>query len=189
VASPDGDVPTELEAAPAPRSGFLATYGLIAIIVVVVLVADQLTKSWAVSRLSSDPFDAGIHVLGSLRFKLAFNSGMAFSKGEGKGKIIGAIALVIVGSMVWFARSVHDTLSRIAIGLVIGGALGNLSDRVFRAGVEGVPKGFLGGRVVDFVYVGWWPTFNVADSCVVIGGILLAIATLRLPTEPKPKPA
>jgi signal peptidase II len=179
VASPDGDVPTEIEAAPAPRDGFLATYGLIAIIVVVVLLADQLTKSWAVSRLSND-FD-GIHIVGSLHLRLAFNSGMAFSKGEGKGRIIGPIALVIVGAMVWFARSVHDTLSRVAIGLVIGGALGNLCDRLFR---EGLPHaGFLGGRVVDFVYVGWWPTFNVADSCVVIGGILLAIATLRLPTD------
>ena len=187
MASPDGDVPTELEAAPGPRNGLLATYGLIAIIVVVVLVADQLTKSWAVSRLSND-LD-GIHIVGSLHLRLAFNSGMAFSRGEGKGKIIGAIALGIVVAMVWFARSVHDTLSRVAIGLVIGGALGNLSDRVFRAGVGGLPKGFLGGRVVDFVYLGWWPTFNVADSCVVVGGILLAIATLRVPTHDDPKSA
>ena len=88
--------------------------------------------------------------------------------------------------MVWFARSVHDTLSRVAIGLVIGGALGNLCDRLFRVGLP--RSGFLGGRVVDFVYLSWWPTFNVADSCVVVGGILLAIATLRLP-EPTPDPA
>ncbi len=177
MASPDGDVPTELEAPPAPRHGFVATYGLIAIIVVVVLLADQLTKSWAVSRLSND-LD-GIHIVGSLHLRLAFNSGMAFSKGEGKGPLIGAIALGIVGAMVWFARSVHDTLSRVAIGLVIGGALGNLCDRLFRVGLP--RSGFLGGRVVDFVYLRWWPTFNVADSCVVVGGILLAIATLRLP--------
>jgi signal peptidase II len=185
VASPDGDVPTELEAPPAPRKGFLATYGLIAIIVVVVLLADQLTKSWAVSRLSND-LD-GIHVVGSLHLRLAFNSGMAFSKGEGKGPIIGAIALAIVGAMVWFARSVTDTLSRVAIGLVIGGALGNLCDRLFRAGLP--RSGLLGGRVIDFVYLGWWPTFNIADSCVVVGGILLAIATLRLPTSSDPTSA
>ena len=142
MASPDGDVPTELEAPPAPRHGFVATYGLIAIIVVVVLLADQLTKSWAVSRLSND-LD-GIHIVGSLHLRLAFNSGMAFSKGEGKGPLIGAIALGIVGAMVWFARSVHDTLSRVAIGLVIGGALGNLCDRLFRGGLP--RSGFLGGR-------------------------------------------
>jgi signal peptidase II len=181
VASPDGDASAPLDAPPVRREGFGTRYGLIAIIVGLVLLADQLTKSWAVSRLTDDPL--GIHVLGSLYLRLAFNSGMAFSKGEGKGPIIGAVALVIVCGMVWFARSVRDTLSRVAIGLVIGGALGNLCDRIFRAGVPGLPKGLLSGRVVDFVYVGWWPTFNVADACVVIGGITLALATLRLPHD------
>jgi signal peptidase II len=65
----------------------------------------------------------------------------------------------------------------------MGGALGNLSDRVFRAG-----EGFLGGHVVDFIYVGWWPTFNVADSAIVVGGIVLAVMITFWPDEPEPEP-
>jgi signal peptidase II len=183
-ATPPAPDPPEEPQSPTPgRAGLGGHYALIGIIVAVVLVVDQLTKTWAVSRLQND-FD-GIHLVGSLHFRLAYNSGMAFSKGQGRGAIIGAVALVIVAGLLWFARSVEDVLSRVAIGMVIGGALGNVCDRLFRAGVTGVPKGFLGGRVVDFVYVGWWPTFNVADSCVVVGGILLAIATLRAPSTPE----
>ena len=58
----------------------------------------------------------------------------------------------------------------VALTLVLGGALGNLADRFFRA------PGFLRGHVVDFVSVGWWPVFNVADSCVTIGAVLLICA-------------
>jgi signal peptidase II len=179
VDSPAAEVPPEVTP-PARRTGFGGHYALIGVIVVVVLLVDQLTKSWAVSRLKDD--FGGIHLVGSLHFRLAYNSGMAFSKGQGRGALIGGVALLIVAALLWFARSVDDVLSRVAIGMVIGGALGNVCDRLFRAGLEGVPRGFLGGRVVDFIYVGWWPTFNVADSCVVVGGILLAIATLRAPT-------
>ena len=57
--------------------------------------------------------------------------------------------------------------------LVLGGALGNLMDRIFRS------PGFMRGHVVDFVAVGWWPVFNLADSCVTIGAILLVVRSLR----------
>jgi signal peptidase II len=62
----------------------------------------------------------------------------------------------------------------IAIGMVLGGALGNLSDRAFRGG-----GGFLGGGVVDFVDLQWWPVFNVADSAIVVGAILLFLVQWR----------
>ena len=146
------------------------------------VVLDQLSKAWAVSRLSPEGTE-GIHLVGDLRLKLAFNSGMAFSQGQGKGFIIGIVACVIVGGLLWFARTVEDWPSRFAIGLVVGGAIGNVVDRIFRAGIPGVPRGALGGRVVDFIYTGWFPTFNIADSCVVVGGILLALLTLRAPPE------
>ncbi len=66
-----------------------------------------------------------------------------------------------------------------ALGLILGGALGNLADRAFRG------SGFFGGGVVDFIDLQWWPVFNVADSCVVIGGILLVIVTLFARRRPK----
>jgi signal peptidase II len=197
VDSVDADAPTPPGEPAARRAG---RYGLILGVALVVIVCDQLSKNWAVGRLSPDPSDPGIHLIGDLRFKLAFNSGMAFSQGEGKGALIAAVGLLIVGALLWFARSVTDMPTRIALGLVMGGALGNLIDRFARAGAPGMPRGFMGGRVVDFVYVGWWPTWNLADACVVIGGITLAILTLRAPaeqgsdskqseaTEPSPRP-
>jgi len=180
VGSVDADAPAPPERLPAKRAG---RYGLILGVALIAVVVDQLSKNWAVGRLSPDPSHPGIHVLGDFRFKLAFNSGMAFSQGEGKGALIGAVALVIVGALLWFARSVTDRPTRIALGLILGGAIGNLVDRVARAGIPGTTRGFLGGRVVDFFYVGWYPTFNVADACVVVGGILLAVLTIRAPSD------
>ena len=144
-----------------------------------VFVIDQVTKTWAVKRLAPEG-SPGIHVIGSLDLQLAFNRGMAFSRGQSAGPIIAGVVVVIVGAMIWFARTVHDRPSLILIGMVIGGALGNLADRIFREG-----DGFLGGRVVDWIAVHWWPTFNVADSAVVVGGILLALVLMRQP-DPDP---
>ena len=159
----------------APSRASLRRPWIVAGVAAVVVLVDQLTKSWAVDRLSPEG-SPGIHVVGSLDLQIAFNRGMAFSRGQSAGPIIACVAILIVGAMVWFARSVEDRLSLVLIGMVIGGALGNLSDRVFRAG-----DGFLGGRVVDWITVHWWPTFNVADSGVVVGGIALAIVLMRQP--------
>lgn len=156
-------------------------YGLVALAAAVALAVDQVTKSWAVDRLGPYPGVKSIHVIGSLEWRLAFNSGMAFSQGEGRGPLIAVVALCIVGILVWFARSVDVTWGRVVIGVVIGGALGNLADRAFRPPAPGGVDGFMRGAVVDFISLRWWPTFNVADSCVVVGGILLAILAFRLP--------
>jgi len=142
---------------------------LIAAVAATILVADQLSKSWAVGRLSPEG-SPGIHVAGDLWFRLAFNKGMAFSRWQGGGPVIALIAVGIIAVLAWFARSIHRPSQLVLIGIVMGGAAGNLCDRLFRAG-----EGFLGGRVVDFLYVGWWPTFNVADAAIVVGGIALAL--------------
>ena len=134
-----------------------------------VFVADQLSKSWAVERLSDG---RTIHLIGSLRFNLAFNSGAAFSRGTGFGPVIAVLAVVLVAALLWTGRSATSKVSAAAVGLIVGGALGNLSDRLLREG----PGGFLGGAVVDFVDLQWWPIFNVADSAVVVGGILLVLS-------------
>jgi signal peptidase II len=98
---------------------------------------------------------------------------MAFSQGRGLGPVIGVLALVVVVVLLASLRKGGSVLSAVAVGLVIGGAAGNVVDRLFRAG-EG---GFLSGRVVDFIDLQWWPVFNVADAAVVIGGILLLVST------------
>ena len=139
------------------------------VVAAVVVAIDQLTKHWAVNELD----DRTIDLIGSLRLNLAFNTGMAFSQGTGVGPVIGVVALlVVVGLLVWIGRA-GSPLYAPAVGLIVGGALGNLIDRLFRA------PGWLRGGVVDFIDVQWWPIFNVADIGVTVGGVLLLLSTLR----------
>ena len=138
------------------------------------VIADQLSKSWAVSSLSNQTID----VLWTLRFQLAINYGASFSLGAGFGAWIGLLALVFVGVLVWKGSSVRSRLGAIALGMIVGGALGNVLDRAFRG-----DAGFFHGGVVDFIEFQWWPVFNVADIGVVCGAVLLVISTLRDPRE------
>jgi signal peptidase II len=134
-----------------------------------VVLADQLTKTWAVNALD-DGHD--VDLFWTLRFHLTFNGGMAFSQGRGLGPVIGVVAIVIVAVLLISLRRAGSTVAAVAVGLVVGGAAGNILDRLFRSG-----DGFLKGEVVDFIDPQWWPVFNVADAAVVIGGILLLIST------------
>ncbi len=140
-----------------------------AAVAVVAVAVDQASKTWALGRLDGrEP----LHVVGSLQLALSFNSGVAFSLGQGSGLAIVPIALAVVVVVVLVARSLSGRLAGLSVGLVVGGALGNLVDRLVRGH---------GGAVVDFIDLQWWPVFNVADACIVVGGILLAIASLRRP--------
>jgi signal peptidase II len=139
---------------------------LTAAVAAIVVAADQATKSWAVSRLSH----GSIHVFWKLDFVLQYNSGAAFSVAQGWAPVIGAVAIVVVCVLLVAARHAGSAAISVALGLVVGGAIGNLSDRLFRSHR---------GGVVDFIAFHFWPTFNVADSCVVVGGILLAILLFR----------
>jgi len=161
-----------------PGAGRLSLAGAAAVAVVGV-AADQLTKSWALEALAGrEP----IHVLGSLQLALSFNSGMAFSLGQGSGLAIVPVALVVVVVVVFVARHLPGRLAATAVGLVVGGALSNLVDRLLRDH---------DGAVVDFIDLQWWPVFNLADACIVVGGALLALCSLRRPApdaEPAPGP-
>jgi signal peptidase II len=151
---------------PGPRPPTLVSVGVAALVV----LADQLSKTWAVRSLSGG---RTVDVVGSLRFNLTFNSGMAFSQGRGVGPFIGVVALGVIVVLLVSLRRTGSMLSAVGIGLVIGGAIGNVSDRLFRAG-----DGFLGGAVVDFIDLQWWPVFNVADMAVTIGGVILVLGSL-----------
>lgn len=137
-----------------------------------VLVVDQLSKAWAVARLT----DGAVGAIGSLRFNLAYNTGMAFSVGRGRGlgPFIAPLALLVVVVLVLSGGVARRAVGAVAAGLIVGGALGNLADRAFRGG-----DGFLHGAVVDFIDLQWWPIFNIADSAVVGGAILLVLTNLR----------
>jgi len=131
-----------------------------------VVVVDQLTKWWAASVLPGNP----ISLIGDfLQLRYYTNSGAAFSMLEGSGSIIALVAIAVVLFIVLVVRSVPYRPEAIALGLVLGGAVGNLLDRVFRGG------GFLDGKVVDFVDFSFFPAFNAADSAITIGAILALI--------------
>jgi signal peptidase II len=140
------------------------------------LALDQLTKHWAVNHLADGHVD---HLFWTLQFNLAFNSGMAFSRGRGLGPIIGVVALIVIVVLLLSLRRNDSRLGQIAVGMVIGGALGNVADRLFRG------EGWLHGSVIDFIDAQWWPIFNVADIGVVVGGILLVFGAITAPPAEK----
>jgi signal peptidase II len=144
------------------------------------LVADQLSKRWAFGALCEVPSGhqclehaAPIELVWTLQLNLAFNTGMAFSRGAGAGPIIGSIAVLIVVVLLFVSRRVTSRLQLVLVGVVAGGALGNVVDRLTRA-----EDGIMSGAVVDFIDVQWWPIFNIADAAVVVGGIALALTGL-----------
>lgn len=145
------------------------TPALTAVIVVVVLALDQLTKRWAVSELTGR---APRHVIWTLQWNLTRNSGMAFSQAQGIGPVIGIAALLVVAWLAWTSRSLTSRLTGVAAGLIAGGALGNLADRLFRG------DRILHGAVIDFIDFQWFPIFNVADMAIDIGGALFVLWTV-----------
>lgn len=140
-----------------------------ALLIGLVILLDQVTKSWAVSALADGHV---IHVIGSLQFSLGFNSGFAFSQGQGMGPLVGIFAIIAVLFLLRAVRKATTQLSAMALCAIVAGALGNIADRIFRG------EGWLHGRVVDFIDVQWWPVFNVADSSITVGACALIAAML-----------
>ena len=153
-------------------AGAASRHGAAALITAaVVVLIDQLTKWWAVEAL-----DGGrvIDLVWTLRLRLVFNTGAAFSSFQGLGPLLGVAAVAVAAALLLNRRLVSGRWSAIATGGIAGGALGNLADRLFRS-----DDGFLGGAVVDFIDVQWWPVWNVADMGVVLGGAGLVWAAYR----------
>lgn len=148
---------------------------LVAAVAVVVIVLDQLTKTWALRALADGPIES----IGSLQFQLLYNTGAAFSMGSGKGlgPWVSVLAIVVVVGLSLGYTS-RFRLGAISAGLIAGGAIGNLIDRAFRG-----DAGFLHGAVVDFIDLQWWPVFNIADACIVVGAGLLVLTSLRAPAR------
>ena len=100
-----------------------------------------------------------------------FNFGSAFSIGRGFGPVFAVLAIAVSIALVFVVAKVDRSIVVIGLGLIQGGAIGNVIDRLLRQG-----DGFLGGGVVDFLEIGsWWPVFNIADVGIVIGGIVVVL--------------
>ncbi|MCP9619806.1 signal peptidase II [Nocardia otitidiscaviarum] len=140
------------------------------IIAAVLLGLDLLTKVVAVATLTpGEP----VYLIGDwLRFSLVRNPGAAFSMATSMTWLLTLVAAAVVIGVIRIGRTLRSLWWAIGLGMVLGGALGNLIDRLFRA------PGPLQGHVVDYLAVGWWPVFNVADSAIVCGAILLVVLTV-----------
>ncbi len=140
-------------------------------IVVVTVILDQLTKWWAESALSDgDTFG----LIPTLEFDLAYNSGFSFGTGSGRGQIVGVLVIglcIFLCTLIW---KTTDRVRLVILATILGGALGNLIDRLFRSS-----EGLLSGEVVDFIDVSWYAVFNVADMFVVCGCIAYVIIEVR----------
>jgi signal peptidase II len=158
--------PTADDAAPQPSRSLLT----IGAVTTVVVVLDQLTKWWALEALT-DPTRV-IDLVWTLRLRVIYNTGTAFSLTSDSGPIVSVIALVVVAFLLWSGRRQRSPWVLAAYGLVVGGTFGNMIDRLFRDGNDGL----LGGAVIDFVDLQWFPVFNLADSALTVGiGLLLVV--------------
>jgi len=146
-----------------------------------VVVIDQLTKHWAVTSLGTD---REIELFWTLQLNLGFNNGMAFGQGQGFGPIIAVVATVVIVYLLVTLRSESSPMSTIGVGLLIGGAAGNLIDRMFRG-----DDGFLRGAVVDFIDFQWFPIFNIADMAINIGAGLLILNSILSARAQRHEPA
>lgn len=138
---------------------------LVLVTAVLALLLDMVTKAIAVGALVPGQRVAliGDHV----SWALTRNAGAAFSWGGDYTVELALIVGAIIAVLAWRSRRVVSASAAIAAGLVLGGAAGNLADRVFRA------PGPFHGAVVDFLAVGWGPIFNIADICVLSGVVVL----------------
>ncbi|CAM2824631.1 signal peptidase II [Mycobacterium intermedium] len=136
----------------------------------VVLTLDIVTKVLAVKLL---PPGQPVSIIGdTVTWTLVRNSGAAFSMATGYTWVLTLIATGVVVGIFWMGRRLVSPWWALGLGMILGGAMGNLVDRFFRA------PGPLRGHVVDFLSVGWWPVFNVADPSVVGGAILLVVLSI-----------
>jgi signal peptidase II len=155
-------------------AGAISTTNARRLFVVVALAAyalDLLTKVMAVAHLTpGEP----VSVVGSLlRLDLVRNPGAAFSTGTSYPLVLSVIAVVAAGVVIRFGRRLGDPTWAVALGLLLAGVCGNLTDRVFRE------PGFLRGHVVDFMELPHWPVFNVADMLIDAAVILIVWQTWR----------
>ncbi len=152
------------------RAGISRTVAVVAVVALaaVIVALDQLSKHWAETSLVALEPRAVVGEL--LQFRLLYNSGAAWGMGSGITPVVTLVQIAIcIGALVYVVRSVRSVPWAIALGCIVGGALGNIHDRILRA-----PSPFH-GEVVDFIELPHWPVFNVADMAVVVGAVLIVL--------------
>lgn len=137
---------------------------LVFAIAAVVVVADRVTTTLAIDHLHDVR-----HLWGPVGLAMTFNSGFAFSLFSGRAIAVTILLCIGVVVLAFVVAQVKTVPLAVGAGLVLGGAIGNLSERIV---------GVHGGRVPDFITLDYWPTFNVADACVTVGVVILVASLL-----------
>lgn len=135
-----------------------------------VVLIDQVTKLWARASLVGSPIEV---IPGILRFAVTENTGAAFGLFRGAGTVIALAAVVAVVVILLAFKSAERRYDIVCLGIVMGGAVGNLIDRMTRG------EGLLDGPVTDWIDPSFFATFNIADSAITIGVALLLLGALR----------
>ncbi len=143
--------------------------GLLAVVALLVVTADALTKALVVAHLEGRMPRS----YGPLTLEVSRNSGSAFSFAEGATVIFTAVAVAVVVVIVRTASRLRSAGWALSLGLLLGGAVGNLTDRLLRA--PGVGR----GAVVDFLHLPHFATFNVADSAISVGAAVAVLLSVR----------
>ena len=160
--------PSEDGSGPTPRR---RRVGILLAVAAVVYALDVVTKLLVVAKLTPG---VPVHILGSfLQFDYTRNSGAAFSIGWGYTAIFSLIAIGVVLVIIRLARRLYSAPWAFALGLLLGGAIGNLTDRIVRA------PGPFRGWVVDFIQFPHFAIFNLADSAITCGGVLMVLLAFR----------
>jgi len=133
------------------------------------LAVDVASKSAAAAWLPGRSVD----LFAGLALRLTRNPGAAFSVGTGITPVFTVVTVAVIAGIAWYGRRVTHRGWAVALGLVAGGAAGNLVDRLFRS------PGLGRGHVVDFLYLDWWPTFNLADTFLICGVAVAVWLSLR----------
>jgi signal peptidase II len=146
-----------------------------------VLVADVVSKVLIVATMDDESHPPVTVIDGVLHIVYTRNSGAAFSIGTGATLLFTAVAVVVVVVIARQARRLASRRWALSLGLLLGGALGNLTDRLLR------DPGPLRGHVVDWIQLPHWPVFNIADAAIVLGGCLAVLLAGRgVPLEGQP---
>jgi len=135
-----------------------------------VVLVDALTKRWASIRFDGNPLEI---IPGFLTLTYVENPGAAFGSLQNAGPFLGVAAIGVTLVLLWTLRHPRPGLEIVAFALIMGGAVGNLVDRIFRG------PGLLDGKVIDWINLWWIPTFNIADMSITIAVALLVIQTWR----------
>ena len=153
------------------RTSRARLWGIFALVAITAYAVDVVTKIVAVDRLSGR---ADVEVVGELlKLHLVRNPGAAFSTGTAYTEVFSVLALAAVVVIVFVARRVGSVVWAVALGLLLAGVAGNLTDRLVRE------PGPLRGHVIDFFMLPHWPVFNVADVCIDVAAALVLLQVYR----------